>query len=232
MKNWSLSKKVVVADICNTLYDSNTTYDFIKYCIATDKLPAFTKMVYPCILSRVSPFFWAISLVQKAINKDIFKTIIVSFLKGHSIQDVKEWAEHFYEDVLQDRIIGQTFSILKEYNPDDIVLVSSTLEPIAATIAERLSIRHFLATTLVKNNSHYTGEIERELSGTKLAALQNKFQDGIELELVISDNFTDKELMSRSDKKIAVCYNKQHERYWSALPGVTILNITASNDRV
>lgn len=226
------NKKVIVADICNTLYDSNTTYDFIKYCIDTNKLPMYTRVAHGGILFKVSPLFWAIAVSEKIVQKDIFKTLVVRFLRGRTVQEVKAWSEQFYNDYLKRRAINPSFSVLKEFNPEDIILVSSTLYPIAATIAENLNIEKFLATDLEVKDGCYTGRIINELSGRKLAALKDKYRDGMELELVISDNFTDKELMQHSKKRIAVCYNKKHEKFWATLPHVTILNIPTPIGRI
>ena len=220
-----LKKNIIVADICNTLYDSNTTYDFIKFCVDNHKLPRYAKVAYSGVLSKASPLFWAIAIGEKIVRKDISKTLVVHFFRGCKVHEVKAWSEEFYNEYLKRRVIDPSFSILKEYNLEDIVLVSSTLQPIAATIAENLNISNFLATDLEVKDGRYTGKIINELSGRKLTALKEKFIEGMDLELVISDNFTDLELMHHSRKRVAVCYNKKHEKFWSALPQVTILNI-------
>jgi phosphoserine phosphatase len=218
-------KKIVVADICNTLFDSNTTFDFVRYCITTKRLET-NKAVKSAIFSRVSPLFIGIALLQKFTRTDIHKKIAVSLFKNKSTQEVKSWAASFLKEYLRGREIQQTLSYLTQFNPGTIVLVSSTIYPVAETIAEHLNIRDFIATELEIVDSRYTGKIAREISGAKLSALQKKLgHNNFEIEAVITDNFSDRELMNTSKNKFAVCYDTRQEKFWRTLHDVNIIRV-------
>lgn len=218
-------RKIIVADICNTLFDSNTTFDFVRYCVYTKRL-GFNRTAYKAIFSRVSPLFFGIALLQKFTGTDIHKKIAVSLFRNRSPQQVRTWANSFLEEYLHGREIPQSLSYLNQYNPDDIILVSSTIYPVAETIADYLKISHFIATELEIVDSKYTGKIKQEIRGKKLSALEKKLGGkNFEIEMVITDNFSDRELMNSSKKKLAVCYDSRQEKFWSTLPDVNIIRV-------
>jgi len=222
-----IKRKIIVADICNTLFDSNTTFDFIRYCVDTNKLSGKKKLAYKSSLSRFSPLFWSIAVVQKITKKDFFKEFVVWLLKGEHVEVVKEWATEFYTVYLQPRSIKHTLEFLQQFENKDIVLASSTLHPIAEVITERLGFGSFISTEMYVDKGVYTGVIKEELSGKKLQVIQKRFS-GATIDLVLTDNFTDKELMNMSNNKFAVCYDKRQEEFWSVIPGINIIHI--SND--
>lgn len=218
-------RKVVVADICNTLFDSNTTYDFIKYCIRTGRLSPINRHIYNILLSRKSPLYWLIAINEKVFKKDLFKVLVVKFLKGCKVDAVQKWSDDFFNDYLTKRAISPTLLLLKNFNSADVILISSTLRPIAASIAKNIGFANFLATELEVENNVYTGNIQHELSGRKLEALRIYAGAGVDVDVVISDNYTDLELMKYSRESYAVCYNEKQEKFWSQLPQVSILKI-------
>ena len=222
--NNSDKNKIVVADICNTLYDSNTTFDFVKYCNQKNKLDFGSSIIYRLTISKWSPFFWGIVLLQKLLRKDFQKLIVVSFFKNKEIAEVRSWASSFYNDVLVGKKIGMTNAILDQYLADTIVLASSTLYPVAEAIANIHGLV-FVASPLEISGSSYTGKLVQELSGKKWQALQQMFGEDIELKLAMSDNLTDYELLSKAKRKIAVCYNESQEEKWRKLPEIEILKM-------
>lgn len=217
-------KKFIVADICNTLYDSNTTFDFIKYCNQKRKFGFSSSIIYRLTVSRWSPFFWGLAIFQKLLKKDFQKIIVISFFKNKEVSEVRTWASSFYNDILKEKKIGVTNAILELYPADNIVLASSTLYPVAEAIANVHGIV-FVASPLEIAGDRYTGKLIEELSGKKWEALQSKFGKDIELELAMSDNLTDFELLRKAKRKIAVCYNESQENSWEKLPGIEILKM-------
>jgi phosphoserine phosphatase len=218
-------KKIIVADICNTLFDSNTTFDFVRYCVYSRRL-RFNRSLYNAIFSKNSPLFIAIALLQKFSRKDLHKKIAVSLFKNRSPEEVRRWASSFLKEYLQGREIDESLACLQEYRPEDIILVSSTIYPVAEIIADYLKINQFIATELEVVDFKYTGKIKQEISGAKLSALSKKFDTkDFEIEMVITDNFSDKELMNKSKKKMAVCYDGRQEKFWRNLSDVNIIRV-------
>ena len=225
MANMNDVRKIIVADICNTLFDSNTTFDFVRYCVDTGRLKC-NRLLYHALFSKISPLFVGIAILQKFTRTDIHKKMAVHLFKNKSTQEVRNWATSFLKEYLQGREIHESLSYLHQYKSENIILVSSTIYPVAETIAAYLNIDHFIATELEIVNSKYTGRIKHEISGSKLSALHEKYSpEKFEIEMVITDNFSDKELMDKSKKKLAVCYDNRQEKFWSALRDVNIIRI-------
>jgi phosphoserine phosphatase len=217
--------KLVVADICNTLYDSNTTFDFFRYCVQQKKIRSGTAL-YKLSVSRKSLLFWTWAVLGRLTGKDYPKMIAVRLFRGLTPAEVHQWALEFYDNWLKHKLIRLTNEILQEFGSAHVVLVSSTIEPVARVIAEKLHIRDFLSTELEIQDGKYTGKILEELTGNKLKALHKKYDgNGFTIDVVLTDNFSDKELMHQSAHKIAVCYNPKQEKFWRTVPGIRILNI-------
>lgn len=224
--NTPFNNKIVVADICNTLFDSNTTFDFVRYCVVQKKVSFYNRVLYKFFLYRWFPGFWVIVFLEKLSKKDYHKKIVTSLFRNRTVIEVSEWAESFFESYLRSRSISQTNNILKQYKSSKIVLISSTLYPIAEVIAKKTGINDFIATSMEIVGSKYTGKILLEVAGQKKELLRDKFTgDDFTLEMVVTDNLTDFNLMASADRKIAVCYDKQQEKFWKKIPGIEILFI-------
>jgi phosphoserine phosphatase len=218
-------ERVVVVDICNTLFDSNTTFDFIDYCVRTKRIKRGV-LFYHWGVKRLSPFFWFLLILHKAFRHDYHKSLAVSLLAHQSIEDVSSWASQFYREFLALRSIHQTADVLKSFDSKQVILASSTIEPVAKVIAFEMGIENFVSTELEVSEGRYTGRIKNELSGNKLEAIQKKLGNAdFMIDVVLTDNFSDRELMIGSLRKYAVCYNKRQVAFWSEIPGVKILTV-------
>jgi phosphoserine phosphatase len=218
-------ERVVVVDICNTLFDSNTTFDFIDYCVRTKRIKSRV-FFYRAGIKRFSPFFWFLLVLQKAFGHDYHKSLAVSLLAHQSIKDVNSWANQFYKEFLAPRSIHQTADLLKSFDSKQVILASSTIEPVAKVIASEMAIENFVSTELEVSEGRYTGRIKNELSGNKLEAIEKKLGNAdFMVDVVLTDNFSDRELMIGSLRKYAVCYNKRQVAFWREIPGVKILTV-------
>ncbi len=218
-------KKIVVVDICYTLFKSNTTFDFFKYCILKGKFSFVDRIYFKILLSKLSPFFWMVAINEKLFKKDHFKYLAVKLLASHDVEMVESWAEDFFHEYLKPRTIGLTMDLIKTYEFSEVILISATLKPIAKSIAKNLGIDNYIATELGIKNGKYTGRILKELSGRKLEALYAFKKEKVVIDVVITDNLSDKNIMATADCKYAVCHNSKQEKFWSSLPKVNILHI-------
>jgi phosphoserine phosphatase len=219
------SKKVVVVDICNTLFDSNTTFDFIDYCVRTKRIKSRV-FFYHLGIKRFSPFFWFLVVLQKIFRHDYHKSLAVSLLAHQTIEDVNSWASQFYKEFLAFRSIHKTTHLLKTVDLKQVILASSTIEPVAKVIALEMGIEDFVSTELEVSDGRYTGRIKNELSGKKFEAIRKKLGDAdFMIDVVLTDNFNDRDLMLGSSRKYAVCYNKRQVAFWKQIPGVEILAV-------
>lgn len=223
-------KNIVVFDICNTLYDSNTTFDFIKYCIVKKKINA-NLLSYNLITSKASPKFWFLFIYGRLTHIDYHKRAVVSLLKGVMVKDLKQWAMEFYDDFLIYKIQQRALDILNENRNQEIVIASSTIHPIAQVIAKKLGIQNYVATQLEILDGICTGRIKYEISGSKYDELIKNFHSyKLKISLVLTDNFSDIDLVSEAKEKIAICYNLKQFRFWKRYPEVKILKIERPSD--
>lgn len=220
-----MNKKIVVVDICYTLFKSNTTFDFFKYCASTAKFSIPEKVFLKILLSKSSPVYWGVATIEKIVKRDLFKYFTVKLLAGKDVNNVDIWAENFYFDFLKPRVINTTMRIVQGFDASEVVLISATLTPIASVIARKLGIETFLSTQLEVINGKYTGKILSELSGKKLEAFYAFKKEKVSIDVMITDNLSDRKIMEAADCKYAVCHNKDQEKFWSSLPEINILNV-------
>ncbi|WP_176954351.1 HAD family hydrolase [Niabella drilacis] len=216
----------IVSDICDTLFYANTTFDFIRFCIRKQKIPAKTIRIYQLFQSRKSPFFYALALLQKISGKDHLKARALKLFKGVSTKEMEQWAEEFYAEDLSNLKIRQTHELLSRFDNEKIILASSTIEPVALIISKKLSANHYVATSLEIKDNVYTGRIQCDLTGEKTKAVEAIIPHSEIISVAMSDNHTDRLLLEKAIQKIAICYKKSDVQFWKKMPGVTILMVS------
>jgi phosphoserine phosphatase len=208
-----------IFDICNTLFDSNTTYDFISFFLDKQGREDL-KSKYHSIVSKTSLRFWYLLLLSKITGKDLHKQEVIGLLKGVHYDLLYQEALVFFDLVLARRKIGSVFSLLaaaKENGSENVWLISSTIDPVAVAIGRRLEV-NVACSTLDYKEGICSGEVSKELSGRKHELLN-------ELKLtgdftVVTDNFTDYTLASLAVKKYIVIYKSRYRQKWKALDPV------------
>jgi phosphoserine phosphatase len=214
----------VIFDICNTLFDSNTTFDFLRYCVGQRLFSTKRRYVYHAALNRLSPGFWTIAALQVILRADLHKKIGAFLLRGLRAEMVERWAAMFYKDYLSTRQIEVSFGLLNRYARSNVLLASATFKPVGAAIATELRVTGCVCTELEIVSGVYTGHISREVCGHKLRAIAELLCDpGIRFEAVVSDNRSDLCLMLRSKDSYALCHNANQVQFWSAVSGVQVV---------
>lgn len=220
-----MDQKFVVSDICDTLFYSNTTFDFIKYCLNKD---AFTqkKYRYNLFLKRNSPLFWLLAIAGKVTGADLHKQFAVSLFKGLTENELNIFAEGFYNEYLVPRKIKPTFQKISQFQGKELVLASASIAPVVKAIAQALGAKYYVATEVEFKNGICTGKMLEELSGKKAAHLHQKLNIKSEnIFAVLSDNFTDKGLLRIAREKYAICYNETQVEYWQDVPEINLINL-------
>ncbi len=217
------SSKLVISDICNTLFDSNTTFDFIRFCINENKIRK-KRISYVISTSRLSPLFWLFVIYQKFSKKDLIKQKAVLLFKGCKEEELNLWAEEFYEQFLTNHLMHQIWDIFKSYPDNMQFLASSTLSPIANVIAKKNGVPFYVASEMEIDKGIYTGRISNDITGKKAAAIRHLTGSGhLNILAMITDNSSDKELMLMAENKFAVCYSRMQEKFWNKIPGTRII---------
>lgn len=206
---------MIISDVCNTLYDSNTTFDYIKFVLEKEnqlkklkKVNSFDGKYHPRnIFSYV---------LNKLVGIDYAKSLAVKQLKGLSKEELDAYAVQFFNEVLSKKQINIVFKKIKSLNEEHIVLASASLEPIIQEISNRLNAKSYACSTLEYDNGISTGKIKQEAKGKKLDLLKEKMVLSNDYTF-ISDNFSDKNIMKTSSNPIAVVYNEKSNHFWEEI---------------
>jgi len=213
-----MKEKMVIIDICGTLYDSNTTFDFLDFCIK----------------SRSYLFFRRLSktLMWRAFNKacmslmrsDVTRALAVGHLRGLSEETLKHEADTFYNDVLVHLERKKVLQKVRDYLSEGcrVVLVSATLDFIAKTIAEKIGIQEVYATELNYEEGICMGSIRTDLLSGKYEYLMSMgFKTPFDV--TITDDFSDWKLLKESVESMVVSRHEQVAR-WQQLAVEAKLN--------
>lgn len=213
-------RKIILLDICGTIYRSNTTFDFLDYFFANNIRYKLFCLLFRCRLAR---------LVNKVIASlckyDFLRVFSVKFLEGYTEQEIMQKAEYFCNKILeykkQDKVIEIINLNIDKQNR--IIIVSATLDCVAFHVAKALGIDEHYASELEYRNNICTGKISNDLLDCKLVKIREK---GITppFEMTISDNFTDIELMKHSKYSYIVSRVKRKRKWGRLLKNNTLDN--------
>ena len=206
-----------LVDICDTLFRSNTTFDFIRYVVRNHVGKRFA---FAMITAKYSPLFWILILASKFTNKDIHRNLVLLLLKNRSRLELAAAAVQFYDGYLSKRKNPIVWRLLAR-EAEKIILVSSTIEPVAEVIAHKNNFS-FRASTLNYESELFSGSIQVDLTGKKHQLVKELITE--ESYGVITDNFSDRELLKGATKRIVVINRPSHYDRWKEVDAVFIKN--------
>jgi HAD superfamily phosphoserine phosphatase-like hydrolase len=206
---------LAVFDLCDTLYYSNTTHDFIDFFIARSSSP-LKKLRFHLMNNQLSPLRYATIAFGVLAKRDLFKEFNVSMLGGSSEEQVLREAAAFVSEFLPERKIDRTHELIRECSAAGlrVVLCSSSIEPVVKAVAEKLGFPTYIATTLETADGRYTGRIAEEMSGKKLAAIAERL-GAARIECAVSDNASDLDLLLAAKRGVAVAHSDRKRSFWA-----------------
>ncbi len=207
--------QIAVFDVCDTLYYSNTTHDFVRFVMASEQL-SVAKLAFLTVNSRILPFRYALIAYGVYTGNDLLKHYNVSRLKGKTRRELELLSRKFVGEFLAHRPISKTqelFRTLQEAKTQ-MVLCSSSIEPVVGAVAQHLGVSDYLATKLEYNADSFTGKIAEDITGKKLDAIEQAGFGG-RLTVAVSDNWSDKDLLLAADHGIVVSYGGWGEERWT-----------------
>lgn len=204
--------RIVLFDICGTLYKSNTTYDFLKfYFRRKNRLKGFLLAV---VLARPFNAIWLV--IHYLFPSWDIRAFLISFIKGQPVSEVEPVARLFVIEFLRQRE-RSVMTRLKEYKEggaDKIVLCSSSIEPVVQAIASDLKVDVYGCSRLEVESGVYTGKLVFDLQGKKHEWVDRSFNLADFSEVVcFSDNLEDLPLLARADKRFIIAKEKR-KQYW------------------
>jgi HAD superfamily phosphoserine phosphatase-like hydrolase len=200
-----MSNKIAFVDICGTLYNSNTTLDFLT--LTNNSFAILKKNIFGRILNKIS---------RSTIGYDFIRNIGVGKLAGKTHLELRNEASDFYNSFLSSREIKETHAIIEELRKEGfkIILISATMDFLAREIATRVSADSIFSTSLVYEGGICRGKIEKDLLGRKhLLVKEILAEEGAkngEIEIVvITDDKTDLDLALLAQRSFVVITDQQ-----------------------
>ena len=209
---------VVVFDVCDTLFYSNTTFDFISFVLKQRK--SWVKnMVYQLLTRKLSPVFLFLFWLNKLTARDYHKNFALKILAGLSKEELNNFGLQFYEQCLQKKKIKETFRHLAEEmeKGKKIILASSGIEPVIATIADQLKVQ-YICSQLEYENGIFTGSLISDCTGKKHELIGKLLNEEEKKTMtVFTDNYSDKVLIQQAKHKFVIIYGEKQKSKWSYL---------------
>lgn len=204
--------RIAIFDICGTIFKSNTTFDFLKWELHDNSWFRLYSFFY-----HSKPWKILNKLSMSLFHYDITRKIALFFLKGFSIEQLKNDVAVYYDNYLKYRINNKVVEMIDSYKrcPDyRVIIASATLDIIAEHISKQLGISEWYATTLCSENGICIGKYENDLLGCK-----TKLFEGLtNIELVVSDDVSDYSLMKMAKKNIIITYPKTISKWNKIIP--------------
>lgn len=211
-----MASDLVIFDVCNTLYDSNTTFDFIRFVLQRRyprRLAAFRLLSY-----KYSPFFIGWLVAGKLVRKDLVRQRAVGLLKGLHRNELLQLADDFYNTCLLPKRIGEVLQMLGAAQEHaEVWLFSNSVEPVIRTIAEKLGVRYEATELEYDAQGIFTGRISRDMTGRKKDVFLRRFGPDAAIRLMCSDNRSDHAILQLAQERYVVVYHPSDKQFWQQL---------------
>lgn len=210
--------ELYVFDICDTLFYSNTTFDFIKFVLESRRMTGELNW-FRHYTKKASPVFLTLAFLQKLSKADWHKKLALKLLQGISRTELYTLGEQFEQQFLPLRVIAQTHQMLNKLKADGklVVLISASLDPVVAAIAKTLQVDFRCSELEYDARGNSTGNLKFEMTGRKLSALQEMLSHQQPNFAVATDNFSDFGLVEAACQRYVVVYNEKSLNFWKSL---------------
>lgn len=203
---------VAVFDVCDTLYFSNTTHDFVSFVVSVG---GRGKIRHAVLNSKYLPFRYALIAISRYIGRDPLRSYNVGMLRGYSSEELQALARRFVKEYLRERRIDVVHEMMEESTAlgRRIVLCSTSIEPVVAAIAEDLQVQTIICSRLDHAKGICTGTIVDDVGAFKLDRVRAL---GVldEIDVAVSDNLDDLDLLKAARQGIAVVHTDRKESFW------------------
>lgn len=196
-------RRLVIFDLCDTLYDANTTMDFIRHYHACSGSRHIGRVIRRWS-SRRSPYFYLGALSHRFLGDDLARKWIIGSLAGQPRGKLSDVAADYVQNVLPARANAPLHDRLREHlnTGDQVILLSSSLDIIVSEVASKLGLDH-RASTLGFDEDLCSGRLERDLTGRKCEAVSDLLGTATYVH-VYTDNRSDRDLVQRANRATIV----------------------------
>lgn len=207
-------KQIAIFDVCGTLYNSNTTYDFFDFFLKRNSKRRYLR--YRIMKSFILKPLWKLSSLMEE-GRTINRTLFLSLLEGFNVEKVQEEAAEFVSVFLFDKKQEELHQKLASHLTQNhhVVLLSASIEPVIEAIAKNLKVNAFFATRLGVHDGRYNGKLDFDMEGKKNSIFDQHYGTITARNVYFySDNKEDINLLSTVNEPVVVCFKSVYETYW------------------
>lgn len=196
-------RRLVIFDLCDTLYDVNTTVGFVDYYQSAQQAQHIARTLRRWS-SKASPWFYLGAIADRFFGADLARRRIIGALAGEPRTKLAAAAADYARNILSERANEPLHDRLTAHIAagDHVMLLSSSLDVVVGEIAALLGV-DYRASKLGFDGDRCTGKLKRDLTGRKSAAIRDLLEGGISLS-VYTDNRTDRDLVAIADRAAIV----------------------------
>lgn len=207
-----MNKEYFLIDICGTIFNSNTTFDFLKF--------YFSKKHWYKILIMIRKIKILIiinAIFMRLFQIDLLRYWALTHLKGYTKEQLSSMSDIFYKEYLTKRTNKEATEIIERMKREnkELILVSATLDCIAFAVSKNMNIPCVFSSKLAFKNNKCLGRLQHDLLANKPNVLvDNKINPpywGI-----ITDNYSDMALIKKSQHVFLIQYSNK-KNYWNHL---------------
>jgi phosphoserine phosphatase len=210
---------IYVVDVCGTLVRDDTTLGLLRHHFARDGARRFRYILFKLMTSRYSLIRLFYTIVERLTGRHFLKFSIVKMLAGDSVATLSQSAKQYSTTLLKERRVAPVWSLIEHAAKSGrVLLASASLEPIVACLATEIGAR-YVASQLESQDGILTGYYTKDLTWKKEEAIQDKYGPSFLTGhfCVISDNFSDRDLLARADLAFVVLHSESHRKCWQWL---------------
>lgn len=130
---------------------------------------------------------------------------------GWTMDDMKTRMRDFFSSEIKGRLCKEMVCLVRDHIQKQhvVVILSASLEPLVACIADYLGVSGCMATRLLITEGYYTGTIEGEVpygahKASALKAFMEQSCEEFSQVFIYADHFSDRELLAMASDPVAI----------------------------
>ena len=213
-----------ITDVCGTLVYDDTTLGLLRVHFSQQPERQWRLPMLRALTAHFSPFRLGIAVIERLTGKHVLKHLLIRMMENDTVSSLELNAEVYAQWLLDNRKVPAVWDVITPAIKDKrIILASASLQPIVSAMAKQLDVR-FVASELESNDGVLTGRYKRDLTGLKIQALSDLIGNDLSSSFydAISDNITDRELLSGARRAYVVLHKASHKERWAGLTATYI----------
>jgi phosphoserine phosphatase len=215
---------VYIFDVCGTLFYDDTTVGLLRWHFQRTGR-AWPLRLLTLLFNGLSPGNFVIKVIERLTGCHFAKHLAIGLLRNETVCSLQTSAEQYVDHLLRERTVAPVFELFQRQAAagSTTILASASVEPVIAELGRRFGSQH-VCSRLEHRRGRYTGRLQTDLTGRKVAALSElPWEIRSQETHCFTDNLTDVELLQLCRHRYVVLHGPNHRRRWS-LDNVTFVS--------